>query len=369
MSSRDLRVPRLDEGEQTGSEVQFALVIARMIDTVKSDPELMRRTVYDLARHKLQEQLGSSGPAEMKQAELALEAAIRGVEQFSQEQIFPAPSMAPQFEAPMAVPYSPRTTPPFAARLGFKSVAEQRHRLFWTTAKRTAVVLLVASLTVAVVSQRERLGSLGQVVQNYGKSTSPPAPEASPSPSANLPPKPAAPQPGSLLPREYGIYAIGESSFTELQLLPGRPPDVRIAVSAAFKLPRSASLPNGHPKFLVFRRDVATNILERAEVRVIAKITREFSSEAAGKRPGEDDVWVIRNFSYPYRVSPVPENSEMYEVHSEDPGLELPPGNYALILKNQAYYFSVAGEIADSKQCIERVVTTNGTFYSACKKP
>ncbi|MGY3423970.1 hypothetical protein ACVWZW_004445 [Bradyrhizobium sp. F1.13.4] len=111
-----------------------------MIDTVKSDPELMRRTVYDLARHKLQEQLGSSGPAEMKQAELALEAAIRGVEQFSQEQIFPAPSMAPQFEAPMAVPYSPRTTPPFAARLGFKSVAEQRHRLFWTTAKRTAVV-------------------------------------------------------------------------------------------------------------------------------------------------------------------------------------------------------------------------------------
>ncbi|MGY3423971.1 hypothetical protein ACVWZW_004446 [Bradyrhizobium sp. F1.13.4] len=59
----------------------------------------------------------------------------------------------------------------------------------------------------------------------------------------------------------------------------------------------------------------------------------------------------------------------MYEVHSEDPGLELPPGNYALILKNQAYYFSVAGEIADSKQCIERVVTTNGTFYSACKKP
>ncbi|MDE5463331.1 hypothetical protein GWG67_22085, partial [Bradyrhizobium sp. CSS354] len=107
MTSRDLRVPSLDEGEQTGSEVQFALVIARMIDTVKSDPELMRRTVYDLARHKLQEQLGNSGPAEMKQAELALEAAIRGVEQFSQEQIFPAPSMAPQLDGPLVPPYSP----------------------------------------------------------------------------------------------------------------------------------------------------------------------------------------------------------------------------------------------------------------------
>lgn len=366
MTSRDLRVPSLDEGEQTGSEVQFALVIARMIDTVKSDPELMRRTVYDLARHKLQEQLGSSGPAEMKQAELALEAAIRGVEQFSQEQIFPAPSMAPQLDGPLVPPYSPRPTP-LAAGVGLESVAERRHRLFWTAAKRSGGVLLIAALFVAVVSQRERLDSLGKAVHSYGKSTSPEQP--APSPSFNLPPNPPTPQPGSLLPREYGIYAVGDSSLTELQLLPGRPPDIRIAVSAAFKLPRGASLPNGHPKFLVFRRDVATNILERAEVRVIAKITREFSSEAAGKRPGEDDVWVIRNFSYSYRVSPVPENSEMYEVHSEDPGLELPPGNYALILKNQAYYFSVAGEIADPRQCIERVVTTNGTFYSACKKP
>ena len=59
----------------------------------------------------------------------------------------------------------------------------------------------------------------------------------------------------------------------------------------------------------------------------------------------------------------------MYELHSEDPTLELTPGRYALVLKNQAYGFSVEGETVDPKQCIERIVSSSGTFYSDCKKP
>jgi hypothetical protein len=35
------------------AEVEFALVVSRMIDSVKSDPEHLRATVYELARHKL----------------------------------------------------------------------------------------------------------------------------------------------------------------------------------------------------------------------------------------------------------------------------------------------------------------------------
>ena len=179
-----------------------------------------------------------------------------------------------------------------------------------------------------------------------------------------------APKPAPLRPTDYGVYAISDNSLTELPLLPGRPPDIRVAVSAAFKLPGQASLRNGHSKFIVFRRDVVTSILERAEVRVIAKIAREFSADAVGKKPDEaDDSWVIRNFSYPFRASPVPDNSEMYELHSEDPALELPPGRYALVLKSQAYYFRVEGNVVDPRQCIERVVATNGTFYTACKRP
>jgi hypothetical protein len=59
----------------------------------------------------------------------------------------------------------------------------------------------------------------------------------------------------------------------------------------------------------------------------------------------------------------------MYELHSEDPTLDLTPGRYALVLKNQAYDFNVDGTIVDSRQCIERIVATNGAFYTDCRKP
>jgi hypothetical protein len=135
-----------------------------------------------------------------------------------------------------------------------------------------------------------------------------------------LPAAAAPPKPSPLRPPDYGVYAVVEDkSLAELQLLPGRAPDIRVAVSAAFKVPDQADLPNGHPKFIVFRRDALTNILERAEVRVVAKIAREFSVEASGKKPETDDAWVIRNASYPFRASPVPDNPEMYELHGEDP--------------------------------------------------
>ena len=101
---------------------------------------------------------------------------------------------------------------------------------------------------------------------------------------------------------------------------------------------------------------------------MIAKVAREFSRDVVGKKAGED-TWVIRNISFPFRASPVNDNPEMYELHSEDPALELTPGRYALVLKTQAYDFSVEGEAVDPRQCIERIVASEGTFYSNCKKP
>ena len=59
----------------------------------------------------------------------------------------------------------------------------------------------------------------------------------------------------------------------------------------------------------------------------------------------------------------------MSELHSEDPALELPPGRYALVLKTQAYDFSVEGNVTDPRQCIERTIGTTGMFYSNCKGP
>ena len=63
-------------------EVEFALVLSRMIESVKNDPEHLRQTVYELARHKLQEQLASESGGERRQLSRALETAIHGVETF-----------------------------------------------------------------------------------------------------------------------------------------------------------------------------------------------------------------------------------------------------------------------------------------------
>ena len=86
-------------------------------------------------------------------------------------------------------------------------------------------------------------------------------------------------------------------------------------------------------------------------------------------KKSDNDAWVMRNISFPFRLSPVNDNPEMLELHSEDPSLELTPGRYALVLKTQAYDFSVEGKPTDPNQCLERIVASNGTFYSNCKKP
>jgi hypothetical protein len=372
ISSRELR-ERDEEGVNMASnEVQFALVIARMIETVKTDPELMRHAVYDLARHKLQEQLVDSDPTDTRQAKRALETAIRGVEEFSRQQINLLP---PSSVAQPALPRDPQSREsapvPSEADVGpFRpEVGADRHPLR-AVMTRTALVLLVVGATLTAVLQSERLMTLGQPFRGHGGQAAPDtaATTSDASATANAAFRPPPPPPAFPRPTDYGVYALADNVLTELQLLPGRAPDVRVAISAAFRLPGKVSLPNGHPEFIVFRRDAATNILERAEVRVIARIAREFSAASAGQRLDDSDAWVIRNFSYPYRASPVSDNPEMYKLHSEDPALQLPPGHYALILKNQSYYFSIEGDIVDSRQCIERVVSTNGTFYSACRK-
>src|SRR6201982_3683798 len=63
-------------------EVEFALVINRMIESIENDPEHLRATVYELARHKLKEQFGSEEAVDMRQLSKSLEVAIHGVETF-----------------------------------------------------------------------------------------------------------------------------------------------------------------------------------------------------------------------------------------------------------------------------------------------
>lgn len=377
MSSRDLQSSNEDQSEPASNEVQFALVIARMIETVKNHPEHMRQVVYDLARYKLQEQFTHADVKEMKRSQQALEAAIRGVEEFSQQQVslpppaIPSPPALPASDQAVSPhPIAARDLPRPSRRIEIDRSPAMTHHPLWPVIRRTVALLIVAGAAVLAVQQRQRLASLAHYLQRPTEDRqSPAAPPAAAVPTATVQPT-TPPKPNPLRPTDYGVYAVvDDKSLVELQLLPGRAPDIRVAVSAAFKVPDQASLPDGHPKFIVFRRDAATNGLERAEVRVVAKITREFSAEASGKKPETEDAWVIRNASYPLRASPLAGSPDMYELHSEDPALELPPGRYALILKAQSYYFSVNGAVTDPRQCIERIVTANGTFYTDCKKP
>src|SRR4051794_6563800 len=64
-------------------EVEFALVLSRMIDLVKKDPQHLRETLYELARYKLQREFSCQTESEMIELSRALETAIRGVEIFS----------------------------------------------------------------------------------------------------------------------------------------------------------------------------------------------------------------------------------------------------------------------------------------------
>jgi hypothetical protein len=378
MTSGDLIPSERDKPETASLEVEFALVISRMIDSLKSNPEDMRQAIYELARYKLEEQLPDVTAEEKERTQHALETAIRGVEAFTEQNVG-IPTSAPHLQlggprtASMADDrFYPELVSQVGASLHLHADVERNAGGSKNThtplsyLRRTAALIAILIAILVAFQQRERLLSLVHMGPKLEQKATI-EDRIAPLQASNHPtPPPAKPSP--LRPTDYGVYAVSNDALVGLSPLPGRPPDIRVAVSAAITTPSHTILPNGHPKFIVFRRDLASSIADRAEVRIIAKIAREFSASVINKKPA-DDTWVMRNVSFPFRLSPVSDNPEMFELHSEDPALELSPGRYALVLKTQAYDFGVEGEPVDPKQCIERIVTTNGTFYSDCKKP
>jgi len=161
----------------------------------------------------------------------------------------------------------------------------------WPIIKRTAAMLIIVGGIFVVIQERGRLASLLRSLPNYQKQIASEQPLPPTRAVAVTSSQPVKPKP--LRPTDYGVYAVDNDSLIELQPLPGRPPDLRVAVSAALKMPSHTVLPNGHPRFIVFRRDLVGTISDRAEVRIVAKIAREFSAEAAGKKPEDGDTWVI----------------------------------------------------------------------------
>ncbi len=450
-------------------EVDFALVLARVIDDVNQDPAELRRAIYELARIKLQRESWRRDPpldiGEMRKLTKALETAIERVEAFSsqreearalrsldrliKDQDRAEPSLtadatllaiengaidasASQFyngtldgppeptavstgadggladamrASPLdsygdamagfaqraydpdgAIPVEPagaapprgslgvldRLLPLWQRLVGRDARAGERLRPGASPLTRTLVVTAVAVVLLLLISQR---GSLFQLFERPSVSTTAALPAQTPEPSSTTASVPvAAPplkeEPAQLLPRAYGIYAISNGELFELEALPGRAPDARIALSAVITKTSHTIVPDGRVSFVAYRRDFATSAPERVSVRVIAKIARATSFNAGGKAQlsGVDEEWIMRNIIFPFRVAPVESKPDMLALEPEsDPAL--PPGRYGLVIGGAAYDFSVAGDVTDPSQCLERVAAANGTFYSPCRKP
>lgn len=365
-------------------EVEFALVLARTIDSVRSDPQQLRSAVYELARQKLQ-QLAHEDPREKQRLMQALEVAIEGVEAHTRD------NPVEKFAAPPA-----RALPAFLEAAGAARRIEGPARIdaeaafvttlepvrlprrpLWSSSAPLRYVAMLAflALIAAVVLLQQRGVSLAAARAMIAGSLAPsPAQPQKPAVVAAVSPPPAVPaEPPATkrpLPTAYGVYAESGGKLYELQLIQGRAPDPRVAISAAITRPSETPLPDGHLRFIVFRREGGSGASDPIDVRLIARVTQQTTFDATGKpvvSPG-DDTWVIRNISIPFRAAPLKEDPQMFEIEPRDDA-PLSPGRYALVLKAQAYDFTVEGAVTDKRHCLQRLAAANGVFYSECEKP
>jgi hypothetical protein len=172
------------------------------------------------------------------------------------------------------------------------------------------------------------------------------------------------------IPTEYGAYAVVNGQLTELEQLPIKVPDPRIAISAPISMPSRTHLPVGQFRFVVFHRDLANNAPDRIAVRVVAQVIHEltFGPEGKAKMLDVKQSWVIRNNSYQMRVAPLADNPEMIVVRPDPPDSVLPAGRYALVLKSVGYDFTVDGAATDMAHCLERTDALGAAIYSECRK-
>jgi hypothetical protein len=371
-------------------EVDFALVLASTIDSIRDDPAQLRSAVYQLARIKLEEEAflkkSSVNTQEIKRLRTALETAIRGVEIFALKKEARTPlswrhinecdRVIGSRDPILITGHSPTVTSKTQNRAAFltsaKHVKLRSHierllilaavsmavlyatleKHFGSVTSPTASTIQAASTDPQLVDTRSLRGRMEQSVLGEQRFVADPH-------QVRLP-----------LPNVYGVYAISNGQLHELDMLPGRVPDQRVHISAAIKKPSHTILADGRVVFVAYRRDLMTSAPDRVSVRAVAKIMRSMTVDANGKADTAtlEDVWTIRSVSYQFRVAPVAEDSEMFVFRPEISDFVFPAGRYALVVNGQAYDFTVAGTITEAAQCLERTEAANGTFYSECNR-
>jgi len=86
MGPEILRPESGDTAPTSTQDIEFALVLSRVIDSVRENPEYLRATIYELARYKLKEQFKSESFADVRKLSKSLEIAIQGVEAFKKKE-------------------------------------------------------------------------------------------------------------------------------------------------------------------------------------------------------------------------------------------------------------------------------------------
>jgi hypothetical protein len=178
-------------------------------------------------------------------------------------------------------------------------------------------------------------------------------------------------RPGVPLPTFFGVYAVARGRLTNLAPLPITVPNPRVQISALFSTPSAATLPDGRLQFVAFRSDLAGGAPDHTTVRVVAQVMQALTFDKQG-HPKTTDVhgsWAVRGIAYEMRIAPVNAHPDMVLIQPADPNFTFSPGRYALVLKNSAYDFSVAGRIADPAHCLERTDAVNEPVYNECPRP
>jgi hypothetical protein len=390
-----------------GSDAGYYSVLMRILTAVSQDHAQLRLLVYELARRKLRKSLAPqfedgdwSGIQEQMQA---LEAAIDRIESDCAHKsltFVPEPPLthldalegpasskpghstsnrpaavlaaAPQSGFSVPIRMAPddgafsgiarfgQGTPPWVLRWKFQLIL----------AAVLGVVLFWAIIgALAIDGWRARHGSAPmEAVTTKSTVSELNAPSDENAAAAKLR-KPNTPS--MLLPTDYGAFALSNDRLTELQLLPMKIPDARVAISPIISAPSRTHLPIGKLEFVLFRRDLASAVPERVSLRIIARVVRALKFDSAGRptTAAISDAWVIRSNSYPMRVAPIADNPEMILIRPEQPDLSLPAGRYALVLKGIAYDFSLDGPPTDTAHCLERTDTLGSPIYTECRTP
>ena len=248
--SRDLLPGQQDPTDLPANQVQFALVISRMLETVKDDAEARRQMVYDLARYKLQEQFTYADAKNIDKMKQALEVAIDEVEKFSREQAplerLPSQQLTSSSRVteagPLLVSGDATVLPSAIGTSRSKRPAVSGSLL--PVIKRTAGILVVVGVVIVIVSHRDRIAALRRLIS----SQAPEIAQIAPRPETTITvAKPemvpsAPPPPARVLPSDYGIYAlIDDKSLAELNATGVMAPDMRIAISPGVQEARSAA--------------------------------------------------------------------------------------------------------------------------------